>query len=61
MSVKRRQSFPRERSVCKIGKEWTKEYELQYWLNERDKTLVNDQVEALITEVFTQVSEVRNR
>ena len=43
------------------GKEWTKEYELQYWLNERDKTLVNDQVEALITEVFTQVSEVRNR
>ena len=43
------------------GKEWTKDYELQYWLNERDKTLVNDQVEALITEVFTQVSEVRNR
>ena len=43
------------------GKEWTKGYELQYWLNERDKTLVNDQVEALITEVFTQVSEVRNR
>lgn len=40
------------------GKEWTKEYELEYWLNERDKTLVNDQVEALITDVFTQVSEV---
>ncbi len=39
------------------GKEWTKEYELQYWLNERDRTLVNDQVEKLITEVLTQVSE----
>ena len=39
------------------GKDWTKEYELEYWLNERDKTLVNDQVEALITDAFTQVSE----
>lgn len=39
------------------GKEWTKEYELDYWLNERDKTLVNDQVEALITEFLTQVSK----
>ena len=40
------------------GKDWTKEYELEYWLNERDKTLVNDQVEALITEFYTQVSKV---
>ena len=40
------------------GKNWTKEYELQYWLNERDKTLVNDQVQNLITEFLTQVSEV---
>ena len=39
------------------GKDWTKEYELYYWLNERDKTLVNDQVEALITEFLTQVSK----
>ena len=39
------------------GKDWTKEYELDYWLNERDKTLVNDQVEALITEFLTQVSK----
>lgn len=38
-------------------KDWTKEYELDYWLNERDKTLVNDQVEALITEFLTQVSK----
>ena len=40
------------------GKEWTKEYELEYWVNERDKTLVNDQVENLITDFFTQVSQV---
>ena len=39
------------------GKDWTNEYELDYWLNERDKTLVNDQVEALITEFLTQVSK----
>lgn len=39
------------------GKNWTKEYELEYWLNERDKTLVNDQVEQLITEFFRQVSQ----
>ena len=40
------------------GKDWTKEYELEYWLNERDRTLVNDQVESLITDFLTQVSEV---
>ena len=40
------------------GKEWTKGYELEYWVNERDKTLVNDQVENLITDFFTQVSQV---
>lgn len=40
------------------GKEWTKEYELEYWLYERDKTLVNEQIEELITDFFTQVSEV---
>lgn len=39
------------------GKDWTKEYELEYWLHERDKTLVNDQIEALITEFLTQVSK----
>lgn len=44
--------------IIYMGKEWTKEYELQYWLNERDKTLVNDQIEKLITECLTQVSEV---
>ncbi len=40
------------------GKDWTKEYELQYWMNERDRTLVNKNIDKLITEFFTQVSEV---
>ncbi len=44
-------------SMIYKGKEWTKEYELEYWIKERDKTLVNDQVEKLITDFFTQVSE----
>ena len=39
------------------GKEWTKEYELQYWIHERDKTLVNENIDKLITEFLTQVSE----
>ncbi len=38
------------------GKEWTKEYELQYWLHERDKALVNPQIEKLITDFLTQIS-----
>ena len=44
--------------IIYAGKNWTKEYELQYWLYERDKTLVNDQIEKLITDFLTQVSEV---
>lgn len=40
------------------GNNWTKEYELEYWLNERDKTLINNQIEKLITDFFTQVSKV---
>ena len=43
------------------GKDWTPEYELNYWVNERDRTLVNDHIDALITEFFTQVSQVRNK
>lgn len=39
------------------GKEWTKEYELEYWLNDRKNTLVNEQIKELITDFFTQVSE----
>ncbi len=39
------------------GKDWTKEYELEYWLNERDKTLVNKQIDKLITDFFKQISK----
>lgn len=38
------------------GKEWTKEYELEYWLKERDKTLVNKQIDKFVTECLTEVS-----
>ena len=41
-----------------MGDKWTQEYELQYWLYERDKTLVNDQVEQVVTETLRLVSEL---
>lgn len=39
------------------GKKWTKEYELGYWLKERDKIVMNDKIKDMITEVLEQVSE----
>lgn len=39
------------------GKKWTKEYELSYWLNEKDKIVMNDKIKDMITEVLTQVSD----
>lgn len=39
------------------GKEWTKEYQLEYWLKEKDRTFINKQIEKLITDFLTQVSE----
>ncbi len=39
------------------GKNWTKEYELQYWLNEKDKVLVNPKIKDLVTDCLTQVAE----
>lgn len=39
------------------GKKWTKEFELQYWLNERKDILVNNQIKKLITDFLTQVSK----
>ncbi len=39
------------------GKNWTKEYELQYWLNERDHILLNQKVKDLVTDCLTQVSQ----
>ena len=39
------------------GKKWTKEYELQYWLNEKNEVLINPKIKDMITECLTQVSE----
>ena len=39
------------------GKKWTKEYELSYWLKEKDKVLVNPKIKDLVTECMTQVAE----
>lgn len=39
------------------GKNWTKQTQLNYWLHAKDKTMVNEKIGDLLTEVFTQVSE----
>ncbi|MCI8641287.1 MAG: catalase [Clostridia bacterium] len=39
------------------GKKWTKEFELEYWLNERKNIMVNNQIKELITDFPTQVSK----
>ena len=39
------------------GKKWTKEYELGYWLNEKDKIVMNDKIKDMVTEVLEQVSQ----
>lgn len=39
------------------GKNWTKETQLKYWLHAKDKTMINEKVADLLTEVLTQVSE----
>lgn len=39
------------------GKNWTKQIQLNYWLHSKDKTMINEKVADLLTEVFTQVSE----
>lgn len=39
------------------GKNWTKEYELQYWEKEKEESLINPKIKELITDCLTQVSE----
>ena len=39
------------------GKDWTKEYELQYWKRERVNYPLNENVKKVITEVLEQVSK----
>ena len=38
------------------GKNWNKEYQLEYWKKEREQTLINEKIEKIITEFLTQVS-----
>ena len=39
------------------GKNWTKEYELGYWLKEKEKVLMNEKLKELVTDFMEQVSE----
>lgn len=40
------------------GKEWTKEYELEYWNNrEKDKLRINKDINRFVTEILEQVAE----
>ena len=36
------------------GKNFTKEYELEYWLKEKEKIKINPKIEKFITEVLTR-------
>ena len=38
------------------GKDWTKEYELEYWTKEKERILINEKLKNMITDFFTQVS-----
>ncbi len=40
-----------------LGKDFTDEYELEYWKEEKSKMHVNPQMEQFVTEVLTQVAE----
>lgn len=39
------------------GKDWTKEYPLQYWQEEKHRIKMNEHLKDLITDFFTQVSK----
>ena len=39
------------------GKDWTKEYPLNYWKKEKDRTIANEKIIDLITDCMTQISE----
>ncbi len=39
------------------GKNWTKEYELEYWNNEKDQIILNDKMKEFITAVLEDVAE----
>lgn len=40
------------------GKNWTKEFELEYWnAKEKNKVIANEKIKLFLTEVFTKVSQ----
>ena len=39
------------------GKDWTKEYQLNYWNNKKSKIRINKKIEKVLDEVFSEVSK----
>lgn len=39
------------------GKNWTKEYELEYWKREREKIKMNEKIKDFVTDIMEQVAE----
>ncbi len=39
------------------GKNWTRDYQLTYWLKTREKARVHPKVDLLLTKIYTEVSE----
>lgn len=44
-----------------MGKNFTKEYELEYWIKEKEKTKINEKTAKFITEVLTRSSKRWNK
>ena len=40
------------------GKNWTPSTEINYYMKEREKELINPQIDKFMLEVFTQVEEI---
>lgn len=43
--------------IVYAGKEWTQDLELNYYLHEREDILINEKMDKLLIEVFTQVKD----
>ena len=39
------------------GKKWTKDYQLNYYLNDRKKKIINPVLDSILLEVYTSISE----
>ncbi len=39
------------------GKEWTKEYQLSYWTNQKENFLLNKDLKDFLTEIYEQVAQ----